>query len=290
MIPIHKLGQLPRHQRLRKCSRIMAEADAEAASIERGEREATYPRLRYIADACALIAGDPEFDAARRGAIGEAARELAGLSSAAMNGGKVSLPRRPINLIRHVLASEIGEMLADWDLVDLSGRLSREQRISVPGVRIFLEDIRSPFNVGSIFRTAESFTVEKVLVSPLCAAPDHPRAVRTAMGCTDLLEWERTTLQELTGPVFALETGGASIDGFGFPMAGTMIIGSEELGISPAALELADRSLGRVSIPTYGAKGSLNVAVAFGIAMRAWAERLVGTPFQRDLRFSALKP
>ena len=50
-----------------------------------------------------------------------------------------------------------------------------------------------------------------------------------------------------------------------------MIIGSEELGVSPNALARADASLGRVSIPILGAKGSLNVSVAFGIAMHAWA-------------------
>jgi TrmH family RNA methyltransferase len=50
-----------------------------------------------------------------------------------------------------------------------------------------------------------------------------------------------------------------------------MIAGSEELGVNPKTLELADRSLGRLSIPLYGAKGSLNVSVAFGIALHAWA-------------------
>jgi TrmH family RNA methyltransferase len=51
-----------------------------------------------------------------------------------------------------------------------------------------------------------------------------------------------------------------------------MIVGSEELGVSPEALRKADASLGRVSIPTIGAKGSLNVAVAFGIAMQSWLQ------------------
>jgi TrmH family RNA methyltransferase len=53
-----------------------------------------------------------------------------------------------------------------------------------------------------------------------------------------------------------------------------MIVGSEELGVSPQALAAADASLGRVSIPTWGAKGSLNVSVAFGIALQAWAFQL----------------
>jgi TrmH family RNA methyltransferase len=71
-----------------------------------------------------------------------------------------------------------------------------------------------------------------------------------------------------------LETGGAPLGRFEFPTEGTMIVGSEELDVSPAALAAADASAGRVSIQTYGAKGSLNVSVAFGIALRAWAEAL----------------
>jgi TrmH family RNA methyltransferase len=75
-------------------------------------------------------------------------------------------------------------------------------------------------------------------------------------------------------PVFALETGGTPLRDFAFPQTGVMIVGSEELGISPEALTLADVSLGRVSIPCYGAKASLNVSAAFAIAMQAWAESL----------------
>jgi len=55
-----------------------------------------------------------------------------------------------------------------------------------------------------------------------------------------------------------------------------MIIGSEELGVSPRALAVADASLGRVSIPCYGSKASLNVSVAFGIAVQAWGEGIGG--------------
>jgi TrmH family RNA methyltransferase len=117
------------------------------------------------------------------------------------------------------------------------------------------------------------------------------------MGCVDVLPWERADLGEILGPrglaegktgeaagvaaeeglpCFALETGGIDIAKFPFPRQGLLIAGSEELGVSPAALEKADASLGRLSIRTYGAKGSLNVSVAFGIALQRWAETLVG--------------
>jgi TrmH family RNA methyltransferase len=151
---------------------------------------------------------------------------------------------------------------------------------------VYLEDIRSPFNVGAMFRTAESFGVERLYLSPLCADPEHARARRTAMGCVELLRWERLPREpfadppdpeeglSMEGPFFALETGGIPLDRFPFPRRGIMIAGSEELGVSPQALAAADASLGRVSIPIWGAKGSLNVSVAFGIALQAWAFQL----------------
>jgi TrmH family RNA methyltransferase len=100
------------------------------------------------------------------------------------------------------------------------------------------------------------------------------------MGCIDIVPWERQNLfganasdnSESPGcPVFALETGGIPIEEFHFPRKGLLIAGSEELGVSPRALEAADASLGRVSIPCYGAKASLNVSVAFGIALAFWS-------------------
>jgi TrmH family RNA methyltransferase len=129
-----------------------------------------------------------------------------------------------------------------------------------------------------MFRSAESFGAEKIILSPLCADPRHPRALRTAMGCVEILPYERMSVEELGNPglpCFALETGGTPLQDFIFPGKAVMLAGSEELGLSPEALALADASLGRLSIPLYGAKGSLNVSVAFGIAMQAWAAALV---------------
>jgi TrmH family RNA methyltransferase len=69
-----------------------------------------------------------------------------------------------------------------------------------------------------------------------------------------------------------LETGGTAINEFVFPKQGIVIIGSEELGVSPEALERA--TYGRVTIPMKGIKASLNVGVAFGILMQAWVASL----------------
>ena len=91
-----------------------------------------------------------------------------------------------------------------------------------------------------------------------------------------MLPWEVAELQTLAGIqwVFALETGGTPLLDFAFPPQGVVILGSEELGVSPEGLALAERGLGRVSIPLAGAKRSLNVSVAFGILMQAWVAAL----------------
>jgi len=184
-------------------------------------------------------------------------------------------PIRAVDALRYAILAETGQSVADWDLVDPSTGIPdpRSRRI-YPGIKAYLEDLRSPFNVGSVFRTADAFGVEELILSPSCADPSHPRALRSAMGAVELLHWRRASLENLGGDVtiFALELGGERIENFPFPEKGIAILGSEELGISREAR--ASCSLGTVSIPMSGAKGSLNVAVAFGILMYAWTSSL----------------
>ncbi|MDR2740640.1 MAG: TrmH family RNA methyltransferase [Treponema sp.] len=225
-----------------------------------------------------LLAGETFASPAAAPAIAAAAavmREAAAFltrESVSANPADTS-PLRALNTVRHILLAETGQQTADWDFIDHQGRLDSGRRRNFPGMRIYLEDIRSPYNVGAMFRAAESFGAEKICLSPLCADPCHPRAFRTAMGCVDILPWERVeNLAGLgEGPFFALETGGVPLPEFRFPAGAVLLTGSEELGLSPEALELAGGSLGRVTIPVYGVKGSLNVSVAFGIIMQAWA-------------------
>jgi TrmH family RNA methyltransferase len=183
---------------------------------------------------------------------------------------------REVDALRHALLAATGQSPADWDLLDpATGRPDPRVRRVLPGVRAYLEDLRSPFNVGTIFRTADAFGVEELLLSPACADPNHPRARRSAMGAVELLPWMRRGLEGLAGEegLFGLELGGEPIDLFPFPARGIAVIGSEELGLSPEARALC--GLGVVSIPMSGAKGSLNVSVAFGILMHAWTRLLL---------------
>ncbi len=270
MIEIGKLGQLEPGQKRRKLALTFGALERDICGIAEKGMEYTYkmPRADYVRRLAEIVVRDPQ--------IPEQAREqLQGLLDSTPFDEK-----RVCNSARNILLSIIGTFPAEWDLiiaphqspVDENGIV--RQRDFFPGVCVYAEDIRSPFNLGSVFRTAEAMGAEKVYISPLCTDPEHPKAQRSSMGCISTLGYERVTLEELPSdlPVFVLETGGTPLEEFEFPQKGICIIGSEELGVSPKALERA--TYGRVSIPMKGLKASLNVGVAFGILMQKWVERL----------------
>lgn len=173
--------------------------------------------------------------------------------------------------IYYYLLNLLGESPADWDFKDEEGDIDWSKR-TVKEHYLYLDHLRSPYNVGSVFRSAESFGVNKIYISPGNASPEHPRAKKTSRMTTEGVDWEEKELEELDLPVFALELGGKDITEFKFPEKGICIIGSEETGVSPEALAIADRSLGRVSIRQYGAKGSINVSAATAILLHRWME------------------
>ena len=273
MIPPRKLITLPRSQKLRKAAKITEEAERQCIMFGRLEPE----QAEYLREVVELLAKDEGFSVAQTAAL-ENARTILGATGAS---GKDI--HRAVDSVYHILLAETGRYQADWDFIEAPGSLDPSKRRPFSGMCVYLEDIRSPFNVGSMFRSAESFGAEKLILSPLCADPRHKRALRTAMGCVEILPWERLPRDPFSdspatpfsdSPCFTLETGGVPLADFQFPSRGILIAGSEELGVSPRALAVADASLGRVSVPTYGAKGSLNVSVAFGIVMQAWAAAL----------------
>ena len=185
--------------------------------------------------------------------------------------------KRTCNTLRHLLLKNIHAEPAEWDLLAPGDSKSGTEERKVLPFFLYLDDIRSPFNVGSIFRTAESFGVRKILLSKDTASPNHPRAQRSAMGCINSIPWEIVDERNLPQlPTFALELGGTSVSEFSFPVTGLLIIGSEELGVSPRLLARAEASLGRVSLSTGGLKGSINVSVAFGIMQYFWYTKIIG--------------
>lgn len=144
---------------------------------------------------------------------------------------------------------------------------------TIPGYLI-LDNLRSAFNVGSIFRIAECFGLKQILLCGYTATPDNAKVKKTAMGTEKMVKWryfEQTSaaiafLKKQEIPIYALETveGATAIDKFSPAESFALILGNEALGIPPHHLKMADKIL---SIPLRGWKNSLNVAVSCAIAL-----------------------
>lgn len=172
--------------------------------------------------------------------------------------------------INYYLLSVLGDSPADWDVTDGSGEPDWKRR-TVLRHSLFLDHIRSPYNVGSVFRSAEAFGVDRIYLAPGTASPEHPRARRTSRDTVDGVDWEERELGALPDmPVFALELGGTPLQDFCFPSYGLCLLGSEETGLSAEARRLAESSLGLVSIPQLGVKGSVNVSAAAAVLLYQW--------------------
>lgn len=268
MIAPEKLFQLAAGQKRRKLALTFGELERDIAGIAEPGTAYNFSKLSradYTKEVVSIVLQDPKLPEST-------AQELKNLLQA-----ENFDERRACNIARNALLAIIGTFPAEWDLViapHAQEKLSVQKRNFFPGVDVYAEDIRSPFNVGSIFRTAEAMGCDKVYISPQCTDPEQSKAQRSAMGCIQTIGYTRCALNELPTdkPVFVLETGGTPLDEFKFPKEGIVIIGSEELGVSPEALARA--TYGRVTIPMTGLKASLNVGVAFGILMQAWINAL----------------
>ena len=138
---------------------------------------------------------------------------------------------------------------------------------------VVADNIRSAFNSGGIFRTADFFGVERLVLCGYTPGPDNPQVKKTALGADETVPWEhagdiRDAIDRLRAEgyaVYALETadGAADIATFtpSFPCA--LLLGNERFGLDPDVVALADAVL---EIPSHGMKNSLNVVSAFSVA------------------------
>jgi len=140
-------------------------------------------------------------------------------------------------------------------------------------VGIYLENLRSAYNIGSILRTVEAFRLGPVYFSENTPYADHPKVIKTAMGATALVPCYKKELEELPKPLIALETveNAPSLFDFELPAAFTLLLGNEEYGLSKKALEEASQV---VQIPLLGSKNSLNVSCALAIVAAQFSKIL----------------
>ncbi len=144
-----------------------------------------------------------------------------------------------------------------------------------------LDDIRSLWNVGSIFRSADGCGVRKLWLAGITGAPPRAEITKTALGAEEQVAWDyRADVLEAIEQARAdgyeaviIEAGdtAASLDDFRWPERPCLVLGNEATGVSPLVLDACEH---RVSIPMCGVKESFNVAVAFGIAAHRAARAL----------------
>ena len=142
-------------------------------------------------------------------------------------------------------------------------------------VYVLLNSIRSNYNVGSIFRTSDGAMIEKLYLCGYTPHPPKKEILKTALGSTESVKWEYikdpveviTTLKSNGVMICSLELTSESRpyyieENYKFPLC--LIVGNEITGVSQELLDLSDVS---IEIPQHGIKQSLNVSVAYGIAI-----------------------
>jgi tRNA G18 (ribose-2'-O)-methylase SpoU len=141
-------------------------------------------------------------------------------------------------------------------------------------VAVLLENVRSLYNVGAFFRTADAVRAETIILAGITPTPEDPRVAKTALGAERSVAWSTSAgaaaalegLHTRGFEIAAVETSLHAVDLFDwrprFPVC--VIFGHEVDGITPDVLGRCDM---HVRIPALGAKGSINVATAGGVVL-----------------------
>ncbi len=138
-----------------------------------------------------------------------------------------------------------------------------------------LENVRSAYNVGSIFRTADAFLIEAIYLCGYTAYPPHKEIRKTALGADETVHWKHfnnvnSALEELRQQgyrIFAVEQAINSLkldDIQQFEGKLAVVFGNEVTGVEQTTIENCD---GCLEIPQFGMKHSLNVSVAAGVVL-----------------------
>ena len=139
---------------------------------------------------------------------------------------------------------------------------------------LVLDNVRSLNNVGSVFRTADSFLLESVYLCGITGTPPNKDIQKTALGATDTVHWKHfnntleavAELKKIGFKVYAIEQAENSLMLHNFKMEtnfkGAFILGNEINGVAQEVIDACD---GVIEIPQTGFKHSLNISIAAGI-------------------------
>lgn len=166
------------------------------------------------------------------------------------------------------------------------GRMNSEEykrSLKMP-VTVILDDVRSLYNVGSVFRTSDAFRIEKIILCGITATPDNSLVEihKTALGAEETVEWEYCSdcvsavkdLKSKGYTAIAVEQVEDSIMLGDFKAdrnsSYALVFGNEVKGVNQQVVDNCDISL---EIPQYGTKHSLNVSVSAGIVIWEFAKQ-----------------
>lgn len=158
--------------------------------------------------------------------------------------------------------------------------ISRAKRLPV---YVLLDNIRSLYNVGSIFRTADAARVKKLILTGITGKPPRKEIDKTALGASETVPWEYDIsavnalkhLKKQGIPIIILEHTDSNVEyrKMDYPFPCCLALGNEVNGIQREILSLADAC---IEIPMFGTKHSLNVSVAFGIVIYEMLHQFLG--------------
>ncbi len=167
-----------------------------------------------------------------------------------------------------------------WELERVSEEQFKKQE-KFP-VIVVLDDLRSLNNIGSFFRTADAFNVEKVYLCGITASPPHRDIQRTALGATETVEWEyRRSIEELIRElkqegvcICSIEQAEETIflqNIHQLPAEQfALVFGNEVNGVNQTVIDMSDHI---IEVPQFGTKHSLNVSVCAGVVLWEFAKR-----------------
>lgn len=168
---------------------------------------------------------------------------------------------------------------------DELGRITAEEFKEAEKLKItiVLDNVRSQHNIGSVFRTADSFFIEKIILCGICATPPTPDIHKSALGAEFSVDWEyfKETmeavgkLKEMGYTIISVEQAENSISLENFnPLPDkkyALILGNEVKGVQQEVVNSSDAVL---EIPQFGTKHSLNISVTAGVVMWECCKRL----------------
>jgi 23S rRNA (guanosine2251-2'-O)-methyltransferase len=190
--------------------------------------------------------------------------------------------------LRNLLSDKIQAPIRETSLIVLERDATERQPLVWPTeIVVVLDHLRSPYNVGAIVRTMECVNLHRLISIGYTPRLDSRQVQRSGMGCEAVMQAEYIqdgvaalkTLQQQGFKIYVLETIVPSCSVFQLNPSWlrehkiALVVGNEEFGVDETIIALADQLL---HIPTFGQKNSLNVSIAFSIAVYQFWSALAG--------------